>query len=538
MKRVFFLTLTAVLACAAIFAGFYSAAGGKPAMTATRDLSDAEVRSSMDRIFHAQVRDLLAWTDSLRTECSDEPMYHIMRARLIRELVPVDDETDTDLKPECEPLYAELRTAIAECDQRIDAGDKDEKLRLYRGWAWMFMSHVHTYENAFWSAGREAKKGKEDLEWYLQRHPDDPVASSLMGAFLYFADTLPSAYKFVSKLLFLPSGDRDRGLQMMEAARDHGNPVAIDNLLILYSVYLGFEGRYEEGLAGFRKLEAQYPLHATFVRPGAIMAPLVPRLTTEQSDSLDARAMTVSSLGDYRIDTSTCQLIRLERAYADRFYNPARSIERFEELLKDNPRHPDWTVGFSAYQLGLLRAAQGDAEAARRAFDLAIRDDRVKYLRDDAKSARDALKKYPKGTGLGPENISAIYGSDEEARKVVRDELAAKENPTIADQFYIGEAWLMSGELDKAWAAFTGAINPEAAPWDQQYQMIACTRAGEILAARGDFMAASKHYERAGSFWHKEYLFDWVLLARQRYFERLAQGKETTKPSLLTASAQ
>ena len=108
---------------------------------------------------------------------------------------------------------------------------------------------------------------------------------------LYFADTLPSAYKFVSKLLFLPSGDRDRGLRMMEAAEKWDNPIGTDNLLILYSVYLGFEGRYEEGLQGFQRLQAQYPLHATFVRPAAIMAPLLPRLGTEQSDSLDAKIL-------------------------------------------------------------------------------------------------------------------------------------------------------------------------------------------------------------------------------------------------------
>jgi tetratricopeptide (TPR) repeat protein len=402
----------------------------------------------------------------------------------------------------------------------------------------MLMSHVHTYENAFWSAGREAKKGKEDLEWYLERHPNDPIATSLMGAFLYFADTLPSAYKFVSKLLFLPSGDRDRGLKMMEDARAMDNPIAVDNLLILDSVYLGFEGRYEEGLAGFRELEAQYPLHATFVRPSAIMAPLMPRLGSERSDSLDARAATVSSLDKRRIDSSTCALIAFERAYADRFYNPTRAIERFEKILQDNPRHPDWTVGYSAYQLGLLRAAQGDAAKARIALDLAIRDDRVKYIRDDAKAVLDALKDYPRGTGLGPSDLAAIYGSDEEARKVAREALAKKENPTIADQFYLGEAWLMSGDLDKAFAAYTGAMNPPAPAWDQQYQMIACTRAGEILAARGDFKSAAKHYEQAVTFWHKEYLYDWVLGARQRYFERVSEGKETTKPSLLTASMQ
>lgn len=537
MKRPFLLSLTAIIAAAGVFAGIYTAAGSNQALTATRDLSDAEVRRSLDLVFRAQVRGLLAWTDSLATECRGEPMYHIMRARLIRELIPVDDDGTADMKRAAEPLYEELRVAIAECDERIDGGDKSEKLHLYRGWAWMLMSHVHTYEQSFWSAGREAKKGKEDLEWYLQRHPDDPVASSLMGAFLYFADTLPSAYKFVSKLLFLPSGDRDRGLQMMETVRGSNSPMETDNALILYSVYLGFEGRYEEGLEGFRRLEKQYPLHATFVRPGAIMFPLLPRRTTENGDSLDARTALVSSLSKEQIDGSTCTLIRFERAYADRYYNPQRAVERFEEILHDDPGHPDWVPGFSAYELGCLRAASGDVEGAQRALELAVRDDRVEYLRDDIKSALNALKDYPHGTGLGPASVAVIYGADETARRSVCEELAAKKDPTIADQFYLGEARLMSGELDKALNAYTGVMNPSAAPWDQAYQMIACTRAGEILGARGDYNAASKHYERAGSFWHKEYLLDWILEARKGYFERLSEGKETARPTLLTSSS-
>lgn len=536
MKHAFILSLTAVVVAAGVFTGVYTARGGNPTLTATRDLSDAEVRRSMDLVFHAQARSLLAWTDSLASECRGEPMYHIMRARFIRELIPVDDDGTADMKRESEPLFKDLRMAIAQCDERIDGGDKNEKLHLYRGWAWMLMSHVHTYQQAFWSAGREAKKGKEDLEWYRQRHPDDPVASSLMGAFLYFADTLPSAYKFVSKLLFLPSGDRDRGLQMMETARGWNSPMEIDNALILYSVYLGFEGRYEEGLGGFRHLQAQYPLHATFVRPGAIMFPLLPQRTTEDADSLDVRTALVSSLPKEQVDGSTCALIRFERAYADRFQNPRRAIERFEEILRDDPKHPDWVTGFSAYELGCLHAAAGETEAARRALEIAVRDDRVEYLRDDVKAALKTLEKYPHGTGLGPADLAAVYGTNEAARKSVREELAAKKDPTIADQFYLGEAWLMSGELDKALDAYTGVVNPSAAPWDQPYQMIASTRAGEILGARGDYKAASKHYEHAGSFWHKEYLLDWILEARKRYFERLSEGKETTRPALLTAA--
>lgn len=536
MKRAFLLSLTAALAAAAIFAGAYTPAGGSQNITASRDLSDAEVQHTMDHVFRAQVRGLLAWTDSLSSECTGEPKYHIMRARLRRELVPVDDEGKEGIQHEAAPLYNDLRTAIAHCDERIDSGDNDEKLRLYRGWAWMMMSHVHTYEQAFWSAGREAKKGKSDLEWYLQRHPDDPVASSLMGAFLYFADTLPSAYKFVSKLLFLPSGDRDRGLRMMEQARGTHSPMEIDNELILYSCYLGFEGRYEDGLEGFHRLQEQFPRHATFLRPDAIMFPLLPKRTNQNADTLDARTAIVSSLPKDQIDSATCALIQFERAYADRYYNPKRAIERFEQILADDPKHPDWVPGFSAYELGCLHAAAGETEAAKRALDLAVRDDRVEYLRDDAKDVRSALEKYPHGTGLGPANIAVIYGSDEAARKQVREELAAKKDPTIADQFYLGEAWLMSGELDKALNAYTGVLNPSAPPWDQAYQMVACTRAGEIFGERGDFKAASKHYERAASFWHKEYLLDWVLEGRRRYFERLDEGKETIRPTLLTAA--
>jgi tetratricopeptide (TPR) repeat protein len=537
MKRAFLLTLTAVVVTAGAFAGIYRAAGGTPTTTASRDLNDAEVRRTMDRVFRAQVRSGLVWTDSLAAECRGEPMYHLMRARLYRELIPVDDESKEVLKQETKALFAELETVVALCDERIKNGDKDDNLRLYRGWAWMLMSHVHTYEKSFWSAGREAKKGKEDLEWYLARHPDDPVASSLMGAFLYFADTLPSAYKFVSKLLFLPTGDRDRGLEMMELARGFKSPMETDNALILYSVYLGFEGLYEEGLGGFDKLRGEFPLHATFVRPEAIMYPLLPGRSQEVGDNLDAIVTRVMALPKEEVDWSTIQLIRFERAFADRFYNPSRAMERYENIMNDDPEHPDWVPGFAAFELGRLRAARGDVEGARAALEMAIRDANVAYLRDDAKAALTALKKYPNGTGLGPADVPAIYGVDEEARKRVRAELAAKETPTIADQFYLGEAWLMSGELDKALDAYTGAINPTSAPWDHPYQMIAITRAAEILGARGEFEAASKHYERAESFWHKEFLLDWVMEARERYFKRLKSGEETTRPTLLTASA-
>lgn len=536
MKLQHLLILTLVLVGGLAIALGHQAQGAGPAITASRDLSDPEVRQVMHKVFNAQIRAATIWTDSLAVLCKGQPMFHLVRARLQRELIPVDDEQKEVVKQLAQPLYDELDQVIATCDARIKAGDTTPELRLYRGWAWMFSSHVHTYEKSFWSAGRDAKKGKEDLEWYLQQKPGEPVASSLMGAFLYFADTLPSAYKFVSKLLFLPSGDRDRGLQMMELAQGYDSIQETDNALILYSVYLGFEGRFEEGLEGFSFLRRRFPRHATFVRPEAIMYPLLPRRGSAVGDSLDGAVTRLGLIPPKETDHTTYTLIRFQRAYADRFYNPDRAITRFEQMIKENPEHPDWVASYSALELGRILAQRGDKARAKEMWNRVVADVRAKYIHDEAKKMLSELDKPPATTGAAPSDVTAIYGNDVASRERVRAALEAVKDPTVADQFYLGEAWLMTGDEQKALDAYTGAMNPKACAWDHSFQMIAGSRAAEILASRGEYKAAAKHYETAGSFWHKELYFDWLFESRKRYFERLDQGKESTPPTMLTKS--
>jgi len=534
MKLYRLLIVTTLVGAPLTLSGDHRAESAAPAITASRDLTNAEVRHLLNQVFNAQIRSALEWTDSMAPTCKGEPKYHLMRARLQRELIPVDDEQKEEVKRLAQPLYDELNQVIATCDARIKGGDADPELRLYRGWAWMFSSHVHTYEKSFWSAGRDAKKGKEDLAWYLQQEPSEPVASSLMGAFLYFADTLPSAYKFVSKLLFLPSGDRDKGLQMMELAQGYDSIQDTDNRLILYSVYLGFEGRYEEGLDGFAYLRREFPRHATFVRPEAIMYPILPQCGAAFGDSLDATVARLGTIPPQETDHSTYTLIRFQRAYADRFYFPSRAVPRLDEIIEENPAHPDWVSAFSAFELGRVMAQRGDQARAKELWKRVLADARTSYLHEEAKKMLSDLDHPPAATGAGPAEAQAIYGRDAAARARVLASLAAVENPTVADQFYLGEAHLMSGDAQKALDAYTGAINPKTCAWDHCYQMIAATRAGEILASRGEYKAAAKHYETAGTFWHKELYYDWLFEARKRYFERLDEGKETTPPTMLT----
>jgi tetratricopeptide (TPR) repeat protein len=424
-----------------------------------------------------------------------------------------------------QPIYADLDACIEACTQRIEAGDDNDRLYLYRGWAWMFKSHVRTFEKAFWSAGREAKRGKNDLEHYLELHPRDPIANSIMGAFLYFADTLPAAYKFVSKLLFLPSGDRDRGLQMMELSVGWNSLVEVDNRLVLYSVYIGFEGRYEEGMEGFDVLRRENPYHNTFLRPAGVMTTLKPRYTAAAGERLDGYVAVFDSLPPERTDRATYWLLRFMRGYADRFFNPDRAIERLEAVIEASPEHPDWVSGYAAFELGRLQASRGEFEDAHRLFLHVINDERAEYMHDNARDLIKALGKKPDPTAPDAEMVAAIYDSAESAATALAHFEAIAE-PSAEELFYLGEARLATDDFDGAIEAYDMVLEAKPPHWDQEFQMIAATRAGELTGVAGEYKRSSEYFKKARERWHKEFLLDWLLEGRQRYFKRLDEGKE------------
>src|SRR6188474_3593301 len=108
-----------ILVCALAVLVGHRAEGAGQSLEASRDLTDAEVRQITQKVFDAQIREATAWTDSMAPVCKGEPMYHLMRARLMRELIPVDDEQKEVVKELAKPLYVELDRVIAACDARI-----------------------------------------------------------------------------------------------------------------------------------------------------------------------------------------------------------------------------------------------------------------------------------------------------------------------------------------------------------------------------------------------------------------------------------
>ena len=505
-----------------------------------RDMTEEEAAVALDLIGRGRSHTARSYVDSLSPTCDGEPLFLIIRARCFQETVPMDDADNTLGRSLSRPSLDDLDRCIKICTQRLKVEDPDPRLRLYRGWAWMAKAYVRSMTQNLFTAGREAKRGKKDLERYLEHDPEDPTAKGLLGGYLYFADTIPAAYKFFSKLLFLPTGDRDLGLQYLRTAVQRGGLLENDFKLILYNVYFYFEGRYEEGLAGLQEMNELYPEYARTAIPLAVSRPYVPRLTVRNDELVEATINSVYSAPHRDVNWSALYVVQVYRAYGDRYCNHSSTTRaRLRGIIHEAPRHPDWVEPFARLELGRLYASLGHRDEAAVLFESVSKSDTFGYLRDEAKALLKDLTKYADYFDApSPPNldawIAALYQADRDSLTKLRSRFNEHATSSLAAAFYVGECDLLTGDFDRALKSYKRVISEEAPAWNHTYQLIASTRIAEIFAQRGRYEEAAKQQAHAMTFYHREYLVDWVVEGRQRYFERLAEGKESVPPTLLS----
>jgi tetratricopeptide (TPR) repeat protein len=505
-----------------------------------RDLTRREAAAVFERVFHGRTQSALAYLDSLSGECEGYPLYHIMRGRCLQESIPMDDSNTNNAKQAAVPALTEFDQAIAACTARIDSGGAHSTHYLYRGWAWMAKSYIRSMSRSFWTAGREAGRGKKDLQVYLGAYPDDTTANGIMGAFLYFADTIPKAFKFFSKLLRLPSGDRVEGLERLQYAALYGGPLDTDYKFVLYNVYFYFEGRYEEGLARMQEMVERYPEYSRSSIPLSAARPFVPRLATALDAQIESTLERMAGLPAEGVDYNGLALVKAFRAYGDRYCNPEASAARFQAIIDEEPQHPDWMRGFARYELGSLYAATGRRSQARELFESVVTEDAYRYHRDHAGRMLTDLDQFADSlqSAERPDDdwIKAVYQAGADSLAVLAARFETFAPASLPASFYLAECRLLAGDHDGALDVYRGILDTDAPAWEETYQLLAAQRVAEIYAAREKYKTAAEYLERAKDFYHKEYLVDWILSGRKRYFERLADGRESVTPNLLSVN--
>lgn len=517
------------------------AGAGSPGIA--RDLSEREASDVLDMVFRGRPRRALAYLDSLEARSGGEPLYLILRARCYQEFIPMDDADKSTGRVLSRPPLEELDRCIDACSRRLESANAPAELYFYRGWAWMAKAYVRSMTRDLYTAGKDAKQGKKDLERYLQQNPNDPTATGMLGAFLYFADTIPGAFKFLSKLLLLPTGDRSKGLEYLERASRGGGLLETDWKLILYNVYFYFEGRYEEGLAGLQRMIDLHPEYARTAIPLAVSRPYAPGQTIRNDEFVELSVSRIYGAPPREADWNALYLLQLLRAYGDRYCNhTSATAARLQSLIHESPRHPDWLAGYARLELGRLYASRGMRDDAEAMFQSVARGYSFDFLRKEAETLLKDLDRF--AARFEDERlpdmdqwVAALYLGDADSLGVLRSRFAEIAPRSLAATFYLGECDLLAGDFESARERFNDVITVQAPAWEHAYQMIASTRIAEIYAHGGYYKTAARYQAVALSYYHNEYLVDWVLEGRKRFFERLSEGKEAGPPTLLAMCA-
>ncbi|MBU1702350.1 MAG: tetratricopeptide repeat protein [Candidatus Eisenbacteria bacterium] len=219
-----------------------------------------------------------AIADSLKAARPEDPLTLIFEARIFRSIFREVDVT----RPTKEAQFDQFLEVLSEMSSRsqalLDKNPDDPRAHLALGWGGMLKSQFQVMLKEYWGANKTSSSAIEHVKRVLELKPEQPDAKFLLGAYLYMVDTLPKFIKLIKWIPFLgiPSGDRERGLEMLKEAAAAPIPTARD-----YQLFYGFSDVFYEGV--FRRSEQTflpfhiaYPANPRFSLPLALVAPYDP----------------------------------------------------------------------------------------------------------------------------------------------------------------------------------------------------------------------------------------------------------------------
>jgi hypothetical protein len=134
--------------------------------------------------------------------------------------------------------------------ERYGRSKNDEEALFYLAQAHMLRGgYRFEYDKGMWGAARDGAKAKGYSETYVARQPNHGDAYLTLGLYNYYVALAPSLFKVVGRMLFLPAGNRAKGLEQLERAAAAGTWFAPRARLLLMGIYGTTEHRPAEALA-------------------------------------------------------------------------------------------------------------------------------------------------------------------------------------------------------------------------------------------------------------------------------------------------
>jgi len=143
-------------------------------------------------------------------------------------------------------------------DQGLDLDDGDVASRFCKGAMYGVRAERRVTQGSYLGAAFDGKKMRRVMLDLLEEQPAFVDCKFYLGVYDYYAAILPKYIKFFRTLLFLPSGDRDRGIAELDEATRRGVLEKFNAHWVLSGVY-DEQGQPDKKRELLRRFHEAYP---------------------------------------------------------------------------------------------------------------------------------------------------------------------------------------------------------------------------------------------------------------------------------------
>ena len=276
LRRLAAVLVGAALACAALvltppaLAAAAQAAASQQTASQTRPpggsvLEDPFVREQgkrgLDLLYNMQFAEAEAIFDQISARYPDHPIGPFMSALSTwwQILLDLDDTSHDDA------FYDQMDTVLERADRLLDRDPDNVDAAFFKGAAYGFRGRLRSNRGKWFRSALDAKRA---MDYVLEVAEEDPSNADFVfgkGIYDYYAAILPERYPLAKPLMvFLPEGNRERGLAELQRTAENGWYIQTEATYFLLQIHYLYEEDFAKSQQYVRWLRREHPNNPYF----------------------------------------------------------------------------------------------------------------------------------------------------------------------------------------------------------------------------------------------------------------------------------
>jgi tetratricopeptide (TPR) repeat protein len=174
---------------------------------------------------------------------------------------------DLDNRHYDEQFLDDLDGVVDMCDSLLKINRDDVTAMFFKCGAIGFQGRLKFHRDDYLGAANAGRKALSLVQAAASLDPQNYDILLGSGMYDYYADVIPNEYPFLKPLLlFVPAGDKKRGIEELTAAVQKGKFALIESEYLLMQIYYLYERDYGKALTLAQDLHGRFPRNMLFHR--------------------------------------------------------------------------------------------------------------------------------------------------------------------------------------------------------------------------------------------------------------------------------